>query len=85
MKIVVTEMYKHYRKEPFPKKIKLQEDNLVVFQDSLTHVSLYPTDSDSTTLEFKHPQFIDYTKEKADIRGNSLKYGPFKYIDAMSY
>lgn len=85
MKIVVTEMYKHIRKVPFPKTIKLREDNLVVFYDTLTHVSLYSTDSDSSTLEFKHPHFIDYTKDRGDIRGNNLKYGPFKYVDPLSY
>ena len=51
----MTELYKR-RREPFPTKIGLKEDQYVKIEDSKYYMSIYPTKSDKTTFDID-PKF----------------------------
>jgi hypothetical protein len=51
--LIIKEFY-FEKLQPLPKKITLKEDQLVLFKDTINHVSFYTTKKQTTTLNYAH-------------------------------
>ena len=83
--ITINELYKR-RKEPFPAKIAIREEMSLRYVDSKHYISLYPTKTQKFQINYNTNAVLFYTPDStADKKGRSLKYGPFKNIEALSF
>jgi hypothetical protein len=82
----VKELYKR-RKQPFPSKILIKEEQNVVFTDSKYYLSVYPTKTQRVTFNHNSPNLIFYTQDGSSVekKKNYIKYGVYKNVEALSY
>lgn len=60
--ITIKELYKR-RKEPFPSKIAIREDQLLRFVDSKYYVSVYPTKTQKVQISHNSPDIKFSTQD----------------------
>ncbi len=83
--ITVREIYKR-RKEPFPAKVSIREDLSLRFVDSKYYISVYPTKTQKLAIQHGAQNVLFYTPDvTADKKSKTIKYGPFKNIEALTF
>jgi oligosaccharyltransferase complex subunit alpha (ribophorin I) len=83
--ITVKELYKR-RKEPFPHIIAIREEMSLRFVDSKYYISVYPTKTQKLTINHNSQTVLFNTPDSTlEKKTKTLKYGPFKNIDALSF
>lgn len=84
---LIIEEYFAQKMTPFPKKIGIFDQQLMVFSDSIHYPSPYATEFSTTTVRFPTSEVESYTKPSDvpyDLKGKSLTYGPSTSIKAFS-
>lgn len=72
---------------PFPKKIAIFDQQLMLFSDNIHFFSPYITESSTTTVRFPTSEIESYTKTsdgKHDLKGKTLNYGPYSSLKGYS-
>ncbi len=68
---------------PHPAEITQNENQLVKLHDSHYYYSLYPTESQKTTIKLASTSVESYTKKAPhNSKGSTITYGPYKDIAA---
>jgi len=83
--LLITEHYSE-KLEMLPKKISLTQDQLVVFSDSINHVSFYPTNTQQTivNLPSEKTDVIDYTLLNVSKEKGKLIYNLEDVVESLS-
>ena len=84
---LVIEEYIAQKMQPYPKKIGIFDQQLMLFVDNIHFLSQYPTKQAVTTVKFPNSEVESYTKPNDvpyDLKGKTLKYGPVSDLKSFA-
>lgn len=76
---IVIEEYFAQKMTPYPKRIGIFDQQLMLFTDNIHFISQYKTLKSETIIKFPNSEIESYTKPNDiyyDLKGKTLKYGP---------